>query len=149
MKHLLVKDWMATDVISASPKMGMLKAHKMMRENKIRRLPVVKSDGTLIGIVTRSDIRRAEPSEATTLNVWEMNYLLAELKLTDIMTKKPITIHAEDTIKTAAIRLHENKIGALPVVDDKNRLVGIITESDIFRVLINWFNQETGETSME
>ncbi|MCO5182502.1 MAG: CBS domain-containing protein [Anaerolineae bacterium] len=149
MKHLLVKDWMETDVISASPKLGMLKAHKLMREHKIRRLPVIKSDGTLIGIVTRSDIRRAEPSEATTLNVWEMNYLLAELKLSDIMTKNPITIHAEDTIKTAAIRLHENKIGALPVVDGDNHLVGIITESDIFRVLINWFNQETGETDTE
>lgn len=149
MKHLLVKDWMETDVISASPKLGMLKAHKLMREHKIRRLPVIKSDGTLIGIVTRSDIRRAEPSEATTLNVWEMNYLLAELKLSDIMTKNPITIHAEDTIKTAAIRLHENKIGALPVVDGENHLVGIITESDIFRVLINWFNQETGETDTE
>lgn len=148
MKHLLVRDWMETEVITASAKMPMLRAHKMMRENKIRRLPVLKPDGTLIGIVTRSDIRRAEPSDATTLNVWEMNYLLAELKLSDIMTKKPVTVHAEDTIKTAAIRLHDNKIGALPVVDGRNRLVGIITESDIFRVLINWFNEETGETSV-
>ena len=139
MKHLLVKDWMKIEVISAPPKMGMLKGHKLMREHKIRRLPIVKPDGELIGIVTRSDIRRAEPSEATTLNVWEMNYLLAELKLSDIMTKKPITIHAEDTIKTAAIRLHENKIGALPVVDENKHIIGIVTESDMMRYLSEQF----------
>ena len=149
MKHYLVKDWMRTKVITAGPKMGMLEAHRLMRSNKIRRLPIVKKDGTLVGIVTRSDVRQAEPSDATTLNVWEMNYLLAKLQLSDIMTRDPIYVHPEDTIKTAALLMHKNKIGALPVVDDDGRLVGIITESDIFRVLIEWFDEDMEEIAAQ
>ena len=145
MKHYLVKDWMRTKVITAGPKMGMLEAHRMMNRNKIRRLPIIKNNGTLIGIVTRSDVRRAEPSEATTLNVWEMNYLLAKLQLGDIMTKDPYHVQPQDTIKTAAMLMHKNKIGALPVVDDNGHLVGIITESDVFRVLIEWFDEDMAE----
>jgi len=110
MKRLRVKDWMQPDVITGDQRMGLLDAHKMMRDRKIRRLPVLKRNKKLVGMVTRSDIRRAEPSDATTLNVWEMNYLLAKLQLKDIMTS-------------------------------------IITESDIFRILIAWFNEEIGENS--
>ncbi len=77
MKHFLVKDWMQQNVITAEPKLGMLKAHKLMRDHNIRRLPIVNSRGKLVGIVTRSDIRLAEPSGASTLNMWEINYLLA------------------------------------------------------------------------
>ena len=145
MQNFLVKDWMQTDVVTAGPKLGMLKAHKLMRDNKIRRLPIVNKRGQLVGLVTRSDIRKAEPSGATTLNVWEMNYLLAQLTVKEIMTKQVLTCHAEDSIKTAAIQLHENKIGALPVVDDRNKVVGIITESDIFRVLIQWMTEMESE----
>lgn len=148
MKQYLVQDWMQKNVISAEPKMGMLEAHRLMRHNNIRRLPVVDGDGKLLGIVTRSDVRQAEPSEATTLNVWEMNYLLAKLQLRDIMTKNVLFVTPEDTIKHAAVLLHENKIGALPVVDNEQsrRVVGIITESDIFRVLIAWFDADMSET---
>lgn len=142
MKYFLVKDWMQEEVITAEPKLGMLKAHKLMRDNDIRRLPIVNGRGKLVGIVTRSDIRLAEPSGATTLNMWEINYLLSQLKVQEIMTKKVITCQPDDTVKTAATRMQENKIGALPVVDDRNKVVGIITESDIFRVLITWFNEE-------
>lgn len=149
MKQYFVKDWMQAKVITAGPKMGMLEAHKLMRRNKIRRLPVVKSNGQLVGIVTRSDVRQAEPSEATTLNIWEMNYLLAKLQLQDIMTSNPKYVMADDTIKQAAVLMHENKIGALPVVDWENRIVGIITESDIFRVLIEWFDEDIGNQEAE
>lgn len=141
MKRLLVKDWMTANVISTTPDTPMLKAHKLMREKKIRRMPVVKN-GKVVGIVTRSDVRQAEPSDATSLNVWEINYLLAELRLEDIMTTEVKNIHADDTIKTAATLMHDNQIGALPVVDDAGKLIGIITESDIFSILIAWFNEE-------
>ncbi|NCF68062.1 MAG: CBS domain-containing protein [Chloroflexi bacterium] len=144
MKHYLVKDWMQTKVITAGPNMGMLEAHRLMRNNKIRRLPIVSRNGKLVGIVTRSDVRQAEPSEATTLNVWEMNYLLAKLQLGDIMTQEPYHVHPDDSIKTAATLMHSNKIGALPVVDDDNKVVGILTESDVFRVLIEWFDEDMG-----
>ncbi len=142
MKHFLVKDWMTSDVLTARPKDLMIDAHKQMRERKIRRLPIVDDRGRLVGIVTRSDVRQAQPSDATTLTVWELNYLLAKLQLKDIMSREVVSVRPEDTIKTAAARLHDRQIGALPVVDEKNRVVGIITESDIFRVLIAWLSEE-------
>ena len=149
MKHYLVKDWMEAKVITAGPNMGMLEAHRLMGRNKIRRLPIVGRHGKLLGIVTRSDVRQAEPSEATTLNVWEMNYLLAKLQLKDIMTADPFNVQADDTIKTAATLMHKNKIGALPVLDDEKRVIGILTESDVFRVLIEWFDEEMESGSEE
>lgn len=147
MKHFLVKDWMKSEVFTASPGTSMIEAHQLMREKGIRRMPVVKEKGKLVGIITRSDVRQAEPSGATTLNVWEINYLLSRLKVKDIMTKEVLTVLPEDTIKHAAMLMHDNQIGALPVVDEKKLLVGILTESDIFRVLISWFNDEHGEDS--
>lgn len=146
MKNYRVKDWMVTNVHTADPHMPMLEAHSIMREKRIRRMPVVKK-GKVVGIVTRSDVRQAEPSDATTLNVWEINYLLARLQVRDIMTKDVLTVSPEDTIKTAAALMHDNQIGALPVVDGENKLLGILTESDIFRILISWFNEEVGEVS--
>lgn len=146
MKNLLVRDWMVSDVVSVGPHEPMLSAHKLMREKNIRRLPVVENN-KVVGIMTRSDVRQAQPSSATTLNVWEMNYLLAKLQVQDVMSKSVITLSPEDTIRTAATLMHENRFGALPVVDAQGALVGIITESDIFRILIAWFNEETGETT--
>ncbi len=145
MKNLFVKDWMTTDVIAVEPKTPMLEAHRLMRSKKIRRVPVV-NQGKLTGIITRSDVREAEPSDATSLNVWEINYLLNKLMVKDIMSKDVLTIRPDDTIKTAASMMNDVKIGALPVVNNQSELVGIITESDIFRVLIAWFNEEVGET---
>ena len=147
MKHLLVKDWMTKDVITASLEMPMLEAHKLMRENKIRRMPVCDRHGKVVGIVTRSDVRQAEPSDATSLNVWEINYLLAKLTVRGIMTKDAMTIRPSDTVKDAATVMHNNQIGALPVTEESGALVGIITESDIFRILIAWFNEGVGESS--
>ena len=144
MKQLQVRDWMTKKVVTVLPNTPMLDAHQMMREMKIRRVPVVKR-GKVVGIVTRGDVREAEPSDATTLNVWEINYLLAKLRVNDIMSKDVLTIHPEQTIKDAATLMYTNKIGALPVVDNDNNLVGIITESDVFRILISWFNEEVGE----
>jgi acetoin utilization protein AcuB len=146
MKNYRVRDWMITDVITADLHTPMLEAHSIMREKGIRRMPVVRK-GKVVGIVTRSDVRQAEPSDATTLNVWEINYLLARLQIRDIMTKEVFTVKPEDTIKKAASLMHDHQIGALPVVDDDGKLVGILTESDIFRILISWFNEEMGENS--
>jgi acetoin utilization protein AcuB len=141
MKNLLVKDWMTSDVVAVEPNTGMMEAHRVMRSNKIRRVPVV-SKGKVVGIVTRSDVREAEPSSATSLNIWEINYLLNKLQVKDVMTKEVLTVDSEESIKTAASIMYELKIGALPVVNKQSELVGIITESDVFRVLIAWFNEE-------
>lgn len=144
MKNLLVKDWMSKDVITVTPDTTLPDAAALMREHNIRRLPVVE-DGVLVGIVSKTDVLEAEPSDATTLNMWELNYLLSKLKVSKIMTPDPLTVHENSTIKDAAQLMYDHKIGGLPVVDDEGHVVGIITESDIFRTLIAWFNEKSEE----
>jgi CBS domain-containing protein len=99
--------------------------------------------GRLVGIVTLGDVREAEPSDATSLSIWEINYLLAQLKVEKIMSQNPITISPNATIGEAAWLMLEYKISGLPVVDKAGGIVGIITESDIFRLVVQqWGNRE-------
>jgi CBS domain-containing protein len=135
MKTELVKDWMTKDVITVSPETTLPETHKLMTEYKVRRLPVVNKHGRLVGIITRGDVRGAEPSQATTLSIWELNYLLAQLKIKEIMTGDPITIPQTATVGTAARTMLENRISGLPILNDRGDLLGIITESDIFRMV--------------
>ena len=135
MKNEFVKKWMTPNVVFIAPDTRLPEAHRLMSEKNIRRLPVVE-DGQLVGIVTRSDVRGAEPSTATSLSIWEMSYLLANLKIGEIMTRNPVTVSSETTISEAARMMLEKKIGGLPVIDETRRLAGIITESDIFRLVV-------------
>lgn len=143
MNDLHVKDWMTRRVITVDPRTSLPDAHKLMRTNNIRRLPVVER-GKLVGIVTRSDIREASPSEATTLSIWEMHYQLSKLSVAVIMTRDPYTVTPDTTIKDAAKLMYTYKFGGLPVVNDAGELQGIMTESDIFRILIAWFDEQEG-----
>ena len=143
MKNLLVKDWMTTDVITIRPETTLTEAAALMREKAIRRLPIVNEDGKLVGILSQTDVMAARPSDATTLDIWEINYLLSRLKVEKVMTAQPYTVYPDSSLKDAAQLMVTHKIGGIPVVDDKNAVVGIITESDIFRVLIAWYNEET------
>ncbi len=141
MKKELVKDWMTRDVVTIPPDMTLPEAHRLMEDKKIRRLPVL-NEGRLVGIVTRGDIRGAEPSGATSLSIWEVNYLLAKLKIGEIMTTHPVSITADETIGEAARLMLEKKISGLPVVDNVGHLVGIITESDIFRLVVQEWHKD-------
>ena len=107
-----------------------------MKENNVRRLPVMHK-GKLVGMVTDRDIKEASPSKATTLDVHELYYLLSELKVKDIMSKNIISIGPEDTVEKAAVIMLEHRISGLPVVNEKGKLVGIITQGDIFKVLVS------------
>jgi acetoin utilization protein AcuB len=140
----LVRAWMTRDVISVSPKTTLPQAHELMKSHHIRRLPVIRNDGRLVGIVTLGDIRGAEPSPATSLSIWEVNYLLARLQVDKIMTPNPVTIAATATITEAARVMLDHKVSGLPVVDDLGGVVGIITESDIFRMVVRheWSKEE-------
>lgn len=144
MKDLLVKDWMTTDVITVSADSLLLDAAALMREKNIRRLPIVK-DGKLVGIISQTDVMAAKPSDATSLDIWEINYLLSRLALEGIMTPAPLVVSPESTIKDAAQLMVDHKVGGLPVVDEQQHVVGIITESDIFRILIAWFNENVAD----
>ena len=136
MKQELVKVWMTKNIVIAHPDTTLPEAHQLMMDNNIRRLPVVEKNGRLIGIVTLGDVRGAQPSEATSLSIWEMNYLLANLKLKKIMTPDPVTVEPDATIGEAARLMLENKVSGLPVVDEEGKLQGIITESDIFSMVV-------------
>jgi acetoin utilization protein AcuB len=126
---------MTANPLTVPETMPVQEAEELMRKHKIRRLPVVRGD-KLVGIVTEIDILRVTPSSATSLSVFELNYLLSRLLVKEAMTKTPRIISPEATIEEAALIMRENNVGALPVVEN-GKLVGIITESDIFDAFID------------
>lgn len=138
MKKNQVKNWMTSNPLTITQDENLPSAHRLMVANEIRRLPVVDDDNRLIGIVTLGDLREATPSEATSLNIYEINYLLTNLNISGIMTKNPISISPEESLYFAAKSMLENKIGGLPALVN-GKVVGIITESDIFRAVMEIF----------
>ena len=131
---MLVRKKMKKDLFSITKDERMTVAKKIIKEKNIRHLPVV--DGKkLIGLVTNMDIRKAEASPATSLEIRELHYLLDKLTVGEIMTRNVITISPDISIEEATTLLHDNKIGCLPVVED-GVLVGMITENDVMEILI-------------
>src|SRR5262245_5195256 len=128
-----VRDLMTARPITVSPDMPMLQARQRMVDERIRHLIVVEDD-RVVGIVTDRDIRLNLPSPATSLSVWEINFLLAKLTVGAVMTFAVLMVESERPIAEAARIMIDHKIGALPVVDD-GRLVGIVTESDFVRAM--------------
>ena len=126
---------MTKKVITAPPDMLIHDAQQLMKQNHIRRLPVV-DNGKLLGIVTTSRLREVSPSPATSLSVWELNYILAKMKVSEAMTRNVISTTPETTLEDAALLGNRHGVGALPVVED-GRLVGIITATDIYNVFID------------
>ena len=137
----LVKNWMTRDVVTISPDASLPEAHRLMTRNNIRRLPVIK-DGKLVGIVTRGDVRGAEPSQASSLTIWEINYLLAKLKIKEIMSSNPLTVAEVITLGEVAKIMLDNKVSGLPVLDSSGQVIGIITESDIFRMIVQAWQED-------
>ena len=133
---MLVANWMTRNVHTLTPDRSMMKASKLMKDNSVSCLPIVDEDGKLVGIVSDRDIKDASPSKATTLDMHELYYLLSEVKIKDIMTKKVITIREDETVEKAATLMLENHFGSLPVVDESGRVIGIMTDTDVFKVLV-------------
>jgi len=125
---------MTYPVITISPDLSINEALNLMKREHIRRLPVMK-DSKLVGIVTEQDLLYASPSPATTLSVWEMNYLLSKVTVKEVMTTEVITVPENTPIEEAARMMVDNKIGGLPVMRD-DEMIGIITETDLFKVLL-------------
>ncbi|MBU0987156.1 MAG: CBS and ACT domain-containing protein [Proteobacteria bacterium] len=133
---MLVKNWMSTPVISVDANDSMEHAIKLLKQHNIRMLPVMQKN-KLVGILTDRDLKRSSASDATSLEIHELNYLLSTIKAKDIMTKKPITVPMDYTVEETAEILLKHKISGVPVVDSFNQLVGIITQSDLFRIIIS------------
>jgi acetoin utilization protein AcuB len=140
---MLVKNWMSKKVITIDADDSMEDAMGLLKEHGIRRLPVMKK-GKLVGIVTDRDLKNASASDATTLEIHELLYLLTKVKVKDIMTKDPITVPPDYTVEETAQVLLESKISGAPVVDENGEVVGIITQSDLFRVLMSLTGIENG-----
>ena len=133
---MLVKEYMTSPAATISAKTGIQAGLKMMKEGKFRRLPVVDDHGKLVGIVSERDLLHASPSQATSLSIWELNYLLSKVQIAEIMTKNVMVARPEASLESAASVMLDNKIGGLPVVDADNKVIGIITESDIFKAFL-------------
>lgn len=136
----LVRDWMTPDPITAPPKMNLPEALQLMAQHSIRRLPIVDK-GELVGMVTRGDLRGAQPSQATSLSIFELHYLVGRITLEQIMTRSLLTVTDTMSIQDAARLMLQRKIAGLPVLKD-GRLVGIITESDIFRLVVRTWEEK-------
>lgn len=132
---MFVKNKMTANPFTISPDQTIPEAHEIMSQQGVRRLPVLKN-GKLVGIVSKEDIAQYSPSKATTLSVGEINYLLSKTKISKIMSKNLVTISPNALLEEAATLMRDNKIGFLPVVDN-DKLVGIITESDIMDSFID------------
>lgn len=131
---MLVKKRMSSPVITVEPDLPIMQALELMKKHRIRRTPVIKN-GKLIGIISDKDLLNAAPSDATSLSVWELNYLLAKITVSEIMTRDVVTVTEDTPIEEAAYLMDEHKIGGLPVMSN-GELVGLITETDLFRIFL-------------
>ena len=134
---MIIKDWMTKDVITVDPETSMMRAAKLMKEKGIRRLPVVDDKGKVVGMLSDRDVKEASPSKATTLDVHELYYLLSEIKVKNIMSPNPLTILDTDTVVKCAAIMHDKKISGLPVLNEQGELVGIMTQNEVYRVLLS------------
>ncbi|HIJ55712.1 MAG TPA: CBS domain-containing protein [Deltaproteobacteria bacterium] len=133
---MLVKDWMSRPVVTVDENNSMQTATILLKKHEIRMLPVMKNN-KLTGIITDRDLKKASASEATTLEIHELLYLLTKIKVKDIMTKDPITIPVDYTVEETAELLLKHKISGAPVLDKESAVVGVITQTDLFRVIVS------------
>lgn len=132
---MLIRDWMAKDVLTVDENTSLMRATRVMKENNIRRLPVV-SHGKLIGIITDRDVKDASPSKTTSLDIHELYYLLSEMKVKDVMTSNPLTLKGDESLEKAAVVMLDSKISGIPVVDGNDHLIGLLSETDVLRGFI-------------
>ncbi|MEA3376954.1 MAG: CBS domain-containing protein [Chloroflexota bacterium] len=132
---MLVKDRMSKPPITVRENVGVEEALRLMHSEDVRRLPVVDKHGKMLGIVSELDLLKVSPSPATSLSVYEIPYLMAKIKMKDVMTKDVITVTEDTPLEEAARVMADNKIGGLPVMRD-GKLVGIITETDLFKTFL-------------
>jgi acetoin utilization protein AcuB len=134
---------MTTDLVTVTPDTPLVKVRDLLREHSIKQMPVVDQEGALVGILTDRDIKQAWASPATTLSIYELTYVLQKMTVESVMVTDVLTITPDSTVERAARILHDRKIGSLPVVED-NKLVGIITSTDLMEVLLDALGIQEG-----
>jgi CBS domain-containing protein len=136
-----IRFWMSTPPVTVAPDDRLSDALALMHEQSIRRLPVVQPTGELCGIITSGDIRGAHALLVGGIDAATIAQSLGDTKVHEVMTETPITVQIETRLREAAMLMLDNKIGGLPVLDDNGRLVGIITESDLFEALVCYLDR--------
>jgi acetoin utilization protein AcuB/CBS domain-containing protein len=136
-----IRFWMRAPAITINLAAPVSEALALMREHDVRRLPVVIDTGELCGIITQGDIRGADVLRAAGMDPFDIADSLRRVKVYEVMTESPITVDVDTSIREAAMLMIEHKIGGIPVVDDNNNVVGIITESDLFEALVQHLDQ--------
>jgi acetoin utilization protein AcuB len=139
---MLVRERMSRHPITVRPDTSLFDALRLMREEHVRRLPVLNKDGKLVGIVLEKDLLYASPSPATSLSVYEMNYLTAKVKVSELMTRNVITVDEDTPLEEAARIMADNDVGGLPVMRGA-QLIGMITESDLFKIFLELLGART------
>ena len=132
---MLVKHWMTTKVITVDEDISLMKASRLMKEHRVKHLPVLRKD-RLVGIVSDRDLKEAQPSKATSLDIHEIYFLLDQVKIRHVMTGDPYTTTSSEIVERAANLMLEHNISALPVVDQQGKLEGIVTKGDLFHAMI-------------
>jgi acetoin utilization protein AcuB len=136
---LFVRDRMSSPAVTITPDIPLQAALDLMHKHRFRRLPVVDEKGRLVGIVSERDLLYASPPLATLLSSLELNHLLTELRVDEIMTRNVLTAAPDTFVEDAARLMVENKVGGLPVVDEDKQVIGVITETDVFRAFIELY----------
>ncbi len=135
---MLVEDRMTKNPITVKPDLPVAEALEWMRRENVRHFPVVDKESKLVGIVARDDLLYASPSPVTSLSMWEVTYLMSQVTIDEVMTKDVISVQEDTPVEEAARMMFDHKIGSLPVMRD-GLVVGIITESDLFRAFLELF----------
>lgn len=135
---MLVSERMTHPVITVREDVPIMDAYELMKNEKIRQLPVIDQKGNLVGMLSEREILHASPSQATSLSVWELNYLMSKVSVDEIMTTDVVTVDVDTPLEEAARILAENKLGGLPVLRE-GKLAGIVTETDLFKVFLELF----------
>lgn len=135
---MLVKNVMTKNPVTIFPESSITEAKALMNKKNIGKLPVVDKDNKLVGILTKKDLAKAAPSEATTLDMFEIGYLLSKITVEKVMSKKVITVPDTEVVENAARAMVDNEIGCVPVMSG-DLVVGIITESDLFELFTDMF----------
>ncbi|MEO7909536.1 MAG: CBS domain-containing protein [Roseiflexaceae bacterium] len=136
-----VRQWMSRPAIIASATMLLPEARQLLRQRRIRRIPVIDTEGRLIGIVTEGDINRVSESHVTDVRDYNLYHRVGDLPIGDIMTRDLVTVTPDMPIIEVAQRLLEHRIGGVPVVENE-RVIGVITESDLFRLIVTSYQLE-------
>ena len=135
---MIIERRMTKNPVTIGPDANVVEASELMKKEKVHRLPVLDKDKNLIGVISEKDILFASPSPASSLSIHEMAYLLSKLTVRKLMTKDPVTITKDTTVEEAARLMVDQDLSCLPVVED-GKLVGIVSKSDMFKILLELF----------